>query len=137
MRWIIAVALSLLVLGAVTFAVIATSERTHRFLSTARVVRTEEWIEASFSNPRLKSGREYRLSGSLEEVARGADLELTPTEWKVTRTATQVSYQAEFETVTLLDRPKDGEVKVIIQSYRKPTVLDRGRLWMKRNGWIR
>ncbi len=44
---------------------------------------------------------------------------------------------SDLQYVTLLDRPQASEVKVIIQTYREPTLTDRVRLWMRKRGWVK
>lgn len=102
------------------------------FLADARVVRTEEWIEAGTlggSWGRLKTGGIYRVPGNIEAVAEIARHDLVAPLWKEIVKPTRVSFSRENQYVTLQDHPSDGQVIVFIQTYRSPSILDRIRLW--------
>jgi|GEM_PF-6719326 len=99
------------------------------FLNNARVLHNEEWIEGTSGWGRLKTNGTFRLPGSIETVTDTVRKDLHPPAWGETVKPSTVMFQRENQYVTLQDRPSDGEVTIVIQTYRTPSMLDRIRLW--------
>jgi hypothetical protein len=125
------------------------------FLDGAEVLRREEWMEGS----RLKIGGNYLMAGPLPDAERRVMAALPDPPWIEGTSLTPianptplsklpdpkpstrgtgklklhtVSFSNGDRFVTLLDHPQDGRVKVIIQEYRPPSILDHLRLWFEK-----
>ncbi|MBN9500407.1 MAG: hypothetical protein BGO01_11405 [Armatimonadetes bacterium 55-13] len=125
---------TVIVAAIATFALLIVREPPlYPFLARAKMVHHEEWIEFASTGPgRLKVGGAYQISGDLATVGNLVREDLNDPSWRETKKPDSISFSQPNTTVTLLDRPKDGAVRIIIQSYRQPTYLDRMRLWYRK-----
>jgi hypothetical protein len=134
MRVIGVVVFALLIAGVTLVALIGDPDR-YPFLSDAKRIRGQEYIQSYPGGEQYALESVYKWRGSLKEIGSIVRQSLHAPDWKESPTnhGTSLTFDSAESHLTLLERASIGEVRVVIQEFRKPTLSDKVRVWWKRH----
>jgi hypothetical protein len=136
-RWIIGAGavLFVLLIAGVTLLALIRDPNHDPFLSNAKRVRGQEYIQTYPGGEQYALEGVYKWPGDLKGVAAIVRKTLHAPDWKESPAShgTSLKFDSAENHLTILDRAATGEVTVVIQEFRKPTLSDKVRIWWNRH----